>query len=277
MLHKSPAQRVALAVFGLVLAGFFLFPTYWMFTTALKTPAQILSPAYDLIPTTATLKNFVNAITKPDFTTFLTNSLIVTLGAVACALAAGLLAAVPLARLRFRGRKGFILLVLIAQLAPLEALFVPMYLIMRDADLLNSLWGLLLVYVAFTLPFTVWTLRGFVKGIPLELEEAAMVDGCGRWGVFTRVTLPLLGPGLVATSVFSFITAWNEFLYALVFMREKDKQTLPVWLSSFKTAFGTDWGGIMAASVIYAIPALIFFLLVQRKLVSGSTAGAVKG
>ncbi|GAA3013668.1 carbohydrate ABC transporter permease [Actinokineospora diospyrosa] len=277
MLHKSPAQRVALAVFGLVLAGFFLFPTYWMFTTALKTPAQILSPAYDLIPTTATLKNFVNAITKPDFTTFLTNSLIVTLGAVACALAAGLLAAVPLARLRFRGRKGFILLVLIAQLAPLEALFVPMYLIMRDADLLNSLWGLLLVYVAFTLPFTVWTLRGFVKGIPIELEEAAMVDGCGRWGVFTRVTLPLLGPGLVATSVFSFITAWNEFLYALVFMREKDKQTLPVWLSSFKTAFGTDWGGIMAASVIYAIPALIFFLLVQRKLVSGSTAGAVKG
>ncbi|RLK54246.1 MULTISPECIES: carbohydrate ABC transporter permease [Actinokineospora] len=277
MLHKSPAQRVALAVFGLVLAGFFLFPTYWMFTTALKTPAQILSPAYDLIPTTATLKNFVNAITKPDFATFITNSLVVTLGAVACALAAGLLAAVPLARLRFRGRKGFILLVLIAQLAPLEALLIPMYLIMRDADLLNSLWGLLLVYVAFTLPFTVWTLRGFVKGIPIELEEAAMVDGCGRWGVFTRVTLPLLGPGLVATSVFSFITAWNEFLYALVFMREKDKQTLPVWLSSFKTAFGTDWGGVMAASVIYAIPALIFFLLVQRKLVSGSTAGAVKG
>ncbi|GAA3064583.1 carbohydrate ABC transporter permease [Actinokineospora globicatena] len=277
MLHKSPAQRVALAVFGLVLAGFFLFPTYWMFTTALKTPAQILSPAYDLVPLSATLKNFVNAITKPGFTTFLTNSLTVTLGAVAFALVAGLLAAVPLARLRFRGRKGFIMLVLVAQLAPLEALFVPMYLIMRDADLLNSLWGLLLVYVAFTLPFTVWTLRGFVKGIPIELEEAAMVDGCGRWGVFTRVTLPLLGPGLVATSVFSFITAWNEFLYALVFMREKDKQTLPVWLSSFKTAFGTDWGGIMAASVIYAIPALIFFLLVQRKLVSGSTAGAVKG
>ncbi|WP_018686605.1 ABC transporter permease subunit [Actinokineospora enzanensis] len=277
MLRKTHAQRLALAVVGLVVALVFFFPTYWMFTTALKTPAQILSPAYDLIPLSATFKNFVNAVTKPGFTTFLTNSLIVTLGAVACSLIAGMLAAVPLARLRFRGRKGFLLLVLIAQVAPLEALFIPMYLIMRDADLLNELPGLILVYVALTLPFTVWTLRGFVKGIPVELEEAGMVDGCGRWGVFRRITLPLLGPGLVATSVFGFITAWNEFLYGLVFMRDKDKQTLPVWLSTFKTAFGTDWGGIMAASVVYAIPALIFFLLVQRKLVSGGTAGAVKG
>nr|WP_026316962.1 carbohydrate ABC transporter permease [Actinokineospora enzanensis] len=276
-MRKTHAQRLALAVVGLVVALVFFFPTYWMFTTALKTPAQILSPAYDLIPLSATFKNFVNAVTKPGFTTFLTNSLIVTLGAVACSLIAGMLAAVPLARLRFRGRKGFLLLVLIAQVAPLEALFIPMYLIMRDADLLNELPGLILVYVALTLPFTVWTLRGFVKGIPVELEEAGMVDGCGRWGVFRRITLPLLGPGLVATSVFGFITAWNEFLYGLVFMRDKDKQTLPVWLSTFKTAFGTDWGGIMAASVVYAIPALIFFLLVQRKLVSGGTAGAVKG
>ncbi|MGQ0842424.1 carbohydrate ABC transporter permease [Actinokineospora sp.] len=274
---KTRPQRAALAALGLVVAAVFFFPTYWMFTTALKTPAQILSPEYDLIPLSATLDNFTTAITKVGFTTFLTNSLIVTLGAVACALVAGLLAAVPLARLRFTGRRGFVLLVLVAQLAPLEALFVPMYLIMRDADLLDTLASLLLVYVAFTLPFTIWTLRGFVKGIPIELEEAAMVDGCGRWGVFRRVTLPLLGPGLVATSVFSFVTAWNEFLYALVFMRDQSKQTLPVWLSSFRTAFGTDWGGIMAASVIYAVPALIFFMLVQRKLVSGATAGAVKG
>ncbi|HVK19951.1 MAG TPA: carbohydrate ABC transporter permease [Actinokineospora sp.] len=274
---KTRSQRVALNTAGLVVALLFFFPTYWMFTTALKKSNEILSPAYDLIPLSATLDNFVTAITKPGFTTFLTNSLIVTLGAVGCALAAGLLAAVPLARMRFAGRRGFVLLVLIAQLAPLEALFVPMYLIMRDADLLDTLPSLLLVYTAFTLPFTIWTLRGFVKGIPVELEEAAMVDGCGRWGVFRRITLPLLGPGLVATSVFAFVTAWNEFLYALVFMRDQSKQTLPVWLSSFRTAFGTDWGGVMAASVVYAVPALVFFLLVQRKLVAGSFAGAVKG
>ncbi|MGX7828315.1 carbohydrate ABC transporter permease [Actinokineospora sp. 24-640] len=276
-MHKTRGQRVGLAALGVVATVFFFFPTYWMITTALKTPAQILSPDYDLIPLSITFDNFTSAFGKDGFTQFLTNSLIVTLGAVSVALVAGLLAAVPLARMRFRGRRGFVLLVLIAQLAPLEALFVPLYLIMRDANLLDKLPSLLLVYVAFTLPFTVWTLRGFVKGIPVELEEAAMVDGCGRWGVFRRVTLPLLGPGLVATSVFSFVTAWNEFLFALVFIRDQSKQTLPVWLSSFRTAFGTDWGGVMAASVIYAVPALLFFMLVQRKLVSGATAGAVKG
>jgi N,N'-diacetylchitobiose transport system permease protein len=136
---------------------------------------------------------------------------------------------------------------------------------------------LLLVYMVLTLPFTAWMLYGFVNGIPIELEEAAMIDGCGRWAAFRRVTLPLLGPALVATSVFSFITAWNEYLFALVLMRDQDRQTLPVWLSTFRTAFSVDWGGIMAASVIYAVPALIFFLIVQRKLVSGLTAGAVKG
>ncbi|WP_156758705.1 carbohydrate ABC transporter permease [Actinokineospora pegani] len=276
-MRTTRAQRFWVSALGLVVAAIFFFPTYWMLTTALKTPGQVLSPAYDLVPLSVTLVNFASALGKAGFLSFLVNSLVVTLGSVACALAAGLLAAVPLARMRFHGRRGFLLLVLVAQLAPLEALFVPMYLIMRDADLLNSLAGLLLVYVAFTLPFTVWTLRGFVKGIPVELDEAAMVDGCGRWGVFRRITLPLLGPGLVSTSVFSFVTAWNEFLYALVFLRDVDKQTLPVWLSSFKTAFGTDWGGVMAASVVYAIPALVFFVLVRRRLLSGGVSGAVKG
>jgi N,N'-diacetylchitobiose transport system permease protein len=146
----------------------------------------------------------------------------------------------------------------------------------RSFDLLHALPGLILVYFAAALPFTAWTLRGFVKGIPVDLEEAAMVDGCGRWAAFRRVTLPLLGPGLVATSVFSFVTAWNEFLYALTFL-QNGNVTLPVWLSSFVSVFGTDWGGAMAASTVFTIPVLIFFLFVQRNLVSGVTAGAVKG
>jgi N,N'-diacetylchitobiose transport system permease protein len=270
-------KRIAVNTAGLVLAVLFAFPTYWMLTSAFKPSGDLLSTNYDLIPLSVTVDNFVSAINQPGFVTHLTNSLIVTLGAVACSLVAGILAAFPLARLRFRGRKGFVLLVLIAQMAPLEALFIPMFLLMQDAGLLNTLPSLLLVYFAITLPFTVWTLRGFVAGIPYELEEAAMVDGCGRFEAFRRVVLPLLGPGLVATSVFGFITAWNEFLYAFVFMRDKDKQTLPVWLSTFRTVFGTDWGGIMAASVLYALPALVFFLLVQRKLVAGGTAGAIKG
>jgi len=276
-MRKSLSQRLSLGTVGVIAALLFGFPTYWLITTSFKTPGQVLSPTYDLIPTSATIDNFVTAITKPGFITYLSNSLIVTLGSVLCALVAGLLAAVPLARIRFRGRKGFMILVMVAQLAPVQAMFIPMYLLMRDAGLLNQLPSLLAVYTATTLPFTTWMLYGFVNGIPLELEEAAMIDGCGRWGAFRRVTLPLLGPGLVATSVFSFITAWNEFLYALVFMRDASKQTLPVWLSTFRTAFSIDWGGIMAASVIYALPALVFFLIVQRKLVSGLTSGAVKG
>jgi len=274
---KSLPARIAVSAAGIVMALLFLFPTYWMFTTSLKTPGDVLSPKYDLIPTSATLSNFASALTKPGFVTYLSNSLIVTLGAVLAALVVGVLAAIPLARFRFRGRKGFLLLILVAQLAPLSALFIPMYLLMRDSGLLNTLPSLLLVYFATSLPFTVWMLYGFVNGIPYDLEESAMIDGCSRVGAFRRVTLPLLGPGLVTTSVFSFITAWNEFLFALVFMRDQSKQTLPVWLSSFKTAFSVDWGGVMAASVVYAIPAVIFFLIVQRKLVSGMTAGAVKG
>jgi N,N'-diacetylchitobiose transport system permease protein len=275
--NKTRGQRIALNSVGVFVAILFAFPTYWLLTSAFKPSTQLLTPDYDLLPTSLTLNNFVSAWEKPGFLTHLSNSLIVTVGAVLCSLVAGVLAAFPLARLRFQGRKGFLLLVLIAQMAPMEALFIPMFLLMQDAGLLNKLPSLLLVYFAITLPFTVWTLRGFVQGIPYELEEAAMVDGCGRFGAFRRVVLPLLGPGIVATSVFAFITAWNEFLYALVFMRDTDKQTLPVWLQQFRTVFGTDWGGIMAASVMYALPALVFFLIVQRKLVSGATAGALKG
>jgi N,N'-diacetylchitobiose transport system permease protein len=134
-----------------------------------------------------------------------------------------------------------------------------------------------LIYFIFTMPFTIWTLRGFVMAVPRELEEAAMVDGCSRLQAFMRVVFPLLAPGLVATSVFAFVTAWNEYLYAFVFMRDADKLTLPVWLGTFKTAFGTDWGGTMAASAMFTLPVLVFFLAIHRRLAAGLAAGAVKG
>ena len=271
------AKKRVVSVIALLVAVLFAFPIYWMVTTALKPANQLLSDSYDLVPLGFTLQHFIDGITKAGFLSALENSVIVALAAVIFALVAGLLAAVPLARLKFRGRKGFLLLVLVAQMAPFEALLIPMYLMIRSFDLLNALPGLILVYFAAALPFTAWTLRGFVKGIPVDLEEAAMVDGCGRWAAFRRVTLPLLGPGLVATSVFSFITAWNEFLYALTFMQDQSQYTLPVWLSSFISVFGVDWGGTMAASTVFTLPVLVFFLLVQRNLVSGVTAGAVKG
>jgi N,N'-diacetylchitobiose transport system permease protein len=269
-------KKRLVSVVGLLVAVLFAFPIYWMIATALKPANQLLSDSFDLVPLGLTFQHFVDGISKEGFLGSLENSVIVALSAVAFALIAGLLAAVPLARLRFRGRKGFLLLVLVAQMAPFEALLIPMFLMIKSFDLLHVLPGLILVYFAAALPFTAWTLRGFVKGIPVDLEEAAMVDGCGRWAAFRRVTLPLLGPGLVATSVFSFVTAWNEFLYALTFL-QNGNVTLPVWLSSFVSVFGTDWGGAMAASTVFTIPVLVFFLFVQRNLVSGVTAGAVKG
>ncbi|NUT91536.1 MAG: carbohydrate ABC transporter permease [Saccharothrix sp.] len=270
-------KKVTANVVGVLLAVFFAFPVYWMLSSAFKPTKDLVSTDYDLIPLSVTANNFATAWNKPGFLSSLGNSLFVTLGAVLASIVVGLLAAVAMSRMRFKGRKQFVLLMLVAQMAPFEALLIPMFLMMRDLDLLDRLPSLVLIYFAVTLPFCAWTLRGFVNGIPLELEEAAMVDGCGRWGAFRRVTLPLLGPGLVATSVFAFVTAWNEFLYALSLIKDQTKETLPVWLSGFQSAFGTDWGGAMAASALFTLPVLVFFLIVQRKMVTGVTAGAVKG
>jgi N,N'-diacetylchitobiose transport system permease protein len=270
-------SKPIVSVIGVVVALIVLFPTYWMVTSAIKPAGDIITSRYDLVPFGFTLQHFVDAVSKPGFGVYVRNSVFVTVGALLCSIVSGLLAAIPLARLKFRGRKGFLLLLLVAQLAPFEALLIPMYLLFRSVHLDTSLWSLLLIYFVSTLPFTAWTLRGFVNGVPVDLEEAAMVDGCSRWSAFWRITFPLLGPGLVATSVYAFITAWNEFLYAFVLMQDSSHYTLPVWLAGFQTAFKTDWGGIMAASTLFTIPVLVFFLIVQRNLVAGVTAGAVKG
>jgi N,N'-diacetylchitobiose transport system permease protein len=179
----------------------------------------------------------------------------VTLSAVALALAVALLAAVATARSPFRGRKAYLVTVIAVMMAPFEALLIPYFLVFRQLDLLNRLPALVLVYFVSVLPFTIWMLRGFVVAIPVELEEAALVDGATRTRAFLRVVLPLLGPGPVATAIFGFITAWNEYLYAFVFMRDPAHYTLPVWLASFRTAFGTDRGGTMAASTLFTLPA----------------------
>jgi N,N'-diacetylchitobiose transport system permease protein len=254
----------------------FAFPVYWMVANSLKQPLDILSYPPKFLPWPLTLDHFVRAVSKPLFGTYLRNSLLVTLTVVLLSLTLGLLGALAVGRFSFRGRRAYLLAVLIVQMAPFEALLIPFFLMFRGLDLLNKLPGLILIYFIFTMPFTIWTLRGFVAAVPRELEEAAMVDGASRGQAFRRVVLPLLAPGLVATSIFAFVTAWNEFLYAYVFM-EQDKWTLPVWIASFRTAFGTDWGGTMAASTLFTLPVLVFFLIIHRRLVSGLTAGSVKG
>jgi N,N'-diacetylchitobiose transport system permease protein len=270
---------------GVLVSIFFAFPVYWMINTAFKTRDQFQTDVPIFIPT-PTLDNFARSLNQPNFLDLVRNSVFVTVSTVLLALVVGFLAAVTLARVRFRGRAGFLLLVAVAQMAPFEALLIPIFLAIKDGlpgplSVLpigyDQLPTLVLIYFIFTLPFTIWSLRGFVAGIPVDLEEAAMVDGASRFQAFYKVTLPLLAPGLVATSIFCFITAWNEFLFANTFMSDPAHATLPVWLVSFRTFLGTDWGATMAASTLFTLPVLIFFLLVQRRMVGGLTQGAVRG
>jgi N,N'-diacetylchitobiose transport system permease protein len=271
---------------GLVVLVVMVFPIYWMVATAFKPGHDILSYTPNWFPTHPTLSNFTDAINQAFFWHAVKNSLIVVTVVVALSLVLAFLAALALAKFRFYGRKGFITLILGVQMVPLTALIIPLYILMsRAGDVkgvnhvlgVDKLSGVIVMYLTFVLPFTVWTLRGFLLGVPQELEEAAMVDGTTRFGAFVRILLPLLGPGLVATSIFAFIQAWNEFIIAYVFLHTPEKQTLMVWLASFTTLRGTDWGPLMAGATLCALPVVVFFLLVQRRIAFGLTAGAVRG
>ncbi|KAF2775509.1 carbohydrate ABC transporter permease [Streptomyces sp. OM5714] len=279
---RSPLRRVlrrlplnAAAALTVVIC---LFPVYWMVTTAFKPSTDIQSYDPRLIPRAWTLDHFHEAVSADGFVLFWRNSILVTLSAVLLALLVALGAAYAVARMRWRGRRQFMLAVFVAQMAPWESLIIPVYIISRDTGMLDRLPTLTLIYFMITLPFTVVVLRGFIAGIPPELEEAAQVDGCTRAGAFRRVAFPLLAPGLMATSLFGFITAWNEFTYAnFLIIKQQESRTLPVWLSSFQSTFGTDWGATMAAATLFALPALIIFLALQRHVTAGLASGGVKG
>ncbi len=277
MTTSTPARVVANVV-GLAVAVVAVFPVYWMLNSSLLPRNEIRSPEPTFTPLHGTLDNYRRVFAGGDFFQSLGISLAVTCLTVLVAVVFAFFAAMAVSRFRFRGRTSFIVTLLVIQMIPVEGLFISQYKMLEGFGLLNTVAGLTLVYVATVLPFTIWTLRGFVAGLPYELEEAAMMDGCSRFGAFWRVTFPLLAPGLVATGVFGFIQAWNEFTLAVVVMTEQTKQPLPVWLSTFADANrGVDWGGVMAGSTLIAIPVVIFFLVVQGRMVSGLTAGAVKG
>lgn len=272
---------VVLSALAVVIFLVSVFPVYWMINSSLLPNNEIRGPIPQFFPAHFTWRNYAEVLggkgTAP-FLPALGNSLMVTILTVVICLVFAFLSAIAVTRFRFRGRKAFIITILLVQMIPGEAMIVSTYRVLDGWHLLNTIAGLTLVYVATVLPFTIWTLRGFVNGVPMELEEAAMIDGCTRTGAFWRVTFPLLAPGLVATGVFGFIQAWNEFLLALVVMSRPDKMTLPVWLRTFQQATQTtDWAAIMAGSTLMAIPVIIFFLFVQGRMTSGLVSGAVKG
>lgn len=272
--RRSPLRQLGKGVLVALLLVFTLFPVYWMLNSSLDARAGHTSSFW---PAEPTLDRYVFVLTEGGFGTFLRNSLLVALGTVLVSSVLALLASVAVARFRFRMRTQILMLVLIVQMVPLEALVIPLFVQVRDLQLLETLAGLVVVYVALALPFGIWMLRGFVAAVPVELEEAAYLDGASWGRMFWSVLLPLVAPGLVATSIFSFITAWNEFIFAMTMLGgATENYTVAIGLRSFFGVHSNDWGAIMAASTIITVPVMIFFILVQRRLASGLTAGAVK-
>lgn len=276
---QRPARRRR-RLFGLLavaIAVIWAFPVYWMINSSFLPYNRIRGTEPTFVPIDGNVDAYARVFDSNFFDT-LRVSAIVTLITVVAALLFAFLAALALSRFRFRGRKSFILTVLIIQMIPAEGLFISQFKLLEGWQLLNSVIGLSLLYVAAVVPFTIWMLRGFVNGVPRDLEEAALVDGCSRPQAFFRITLPLLAPGLVASGVYAFLQAWNEFTLSLVIMTRPENMTLPLWLRTFTEANRTsDWAGIMAGSALIAIPVVIFFLFVQNRMTAGLVSGAVKG
>lgn len=264
-------------VLGILVGLLMIFPVYWMVSSSFKTGVNLQRIVPQWFPAPFTTASYTRAFEQPRFLGSLLNSLIVVTGTALASLVIGFLAALALGRMNFRGRKALVVLVITIQIMPIEGLIIPMYLMLNKYGLTDSAWGLMLAYLSFVLPFTVWMLRGFIAAVPVDLEEAALVDGCTRGQAFRRIILPLAAPGLVATTVFAVIQAWNEYLFAYVLLKQNSKQTITVWLDTFITTKGVDWGALMAASTVVALPIVLLFAVIQRKVAAGITAGAVKG
>lgn len=277
--RRTPWGKYVLNAVAVATAVFWIFPIYWMLMVAVRPLTDIYSQRPSFSPfTNFTWVNFSEVVHDPAFWQALRNSLIVVLSAVLIATFVGFLAAVALARFQFTFKRIMIVMIMIVQMIPLLAVMVPLYIIYTKVGLSESLQGLVVAYLALTLPFTIWTLRGFIAGVPAELEEAAMVDGCTRFKAFFQVILPLVTPGLVSTAIFVLIQTWNEFQLTNFMINDQDHHTLALYLNFF---LGSNkeipYGEVMATAFLMALPVVVLFMLVQRQVASGLTAGAVKG
>lgn len=272
--------KAATIILTIIVCMFALFPFIWMISTSLKTNAEIYSVNPSFIPKDPTVSGYVNMFTTEtstfDFKQWAANSVFVAFFTTAFSMIIAVLGGYGISRYRFKGRGALTYIVLTTQVLPGSLLMIPLYIIMSNFGLLDTKTGLMLAYVTFTVPFCTWMMKGFFDSIPVSLEEAAKVDGAGTLRCFFTVVLPLTVPGLVSTGLFAFINGWNEYLFASSFMQSYSNWTLPVGIASFKGQYATDWGTLMAGSVLITIPVVILFLCLQKHLVGGMTAGAVK-
>ncbi|AKH86284.1 sugar ABC transporter permease [Streptomyces sp. CNQ-509] len=275
---KRAAGRAGQYLALLAYLVFLAFPLVWLVSTAFKSPQELgkIDPTW--IPREPTLENFRAAFDAQPLLRSAANSLLVAGSAALIAVALAVPAAYAMVRHRSKVTTAATGWILVSQMFPFVLIIIPLFMLLKEARMIDSLPGLILVYVVWNLPFSLWMLQGYVKAVPVSLEEAAAVDGAGRLRTLVSVVLPLLTPGLVATLMFSFVTAWNEFFFALVLLKSPENQTMSVILTQFLGAEGVvDLGPLAAAATLATIPSLLFFALLQRRLVSGMLAGAVKG
>jgi multiple sugar transport system permease protein len=270
-------ERAAAYAVLVTLALVVLFPFYWMTITSFKSEEQMRSVVSMFWPKPIVTENYRQLLSKTDFAAWYGNSVFVAVSSTLVATGVGTIGAYALARLRFFGRGFMASATLITYLVPPSILFIPLYAQMRNLGLANSLAGLIAAYPSFTVPFVTWLLMGYFESIPEELEEAAMIDGATRFGAFYRIVLPLSAPGVLAAGLYAFTQAWNEFLYALVFITDGRLRTLPVGLASFITGDVYGWGYLMAGAVLTTLPVIAAYIYLQKYLVEGLTAGGVKG
>lgn len=282
---RRVTTRVILNIAAAIVFAMSIFPVYWMVNLSFTPNGDILGADPAFFPIHFTIGNYLTAWNREaapgqtDFPHALLATSTVTIGVLAATLLFAFLASVAVARFRFKGRRAFIVSVLVVQMIPGEAMMFTIYGMIDDWHLMNTLLGLGIVYLASVIPFTIWTLRGFVAGVPADLEEAAMIDGCTKSQAFWKVTFPLLAPGLVATGVFAFIQAWNEFTMALLLLSGYNLTLMP-WLNAFQSSSvggSVNWGAVMAGSTLIALPVIAFFLVVQGRMTGGLVSGAVKG
>ena len=262
-----------IVIFAVLLV--FAFPFLWVIITSLRTEDTLFTTTFQLFPEVPSFASYRELLSS-DFPRFILNSLIVCLPATLIAVLLALLAAYSFSRRTFTGKGGLLVVVIFSQLFPFVVLVTPLYVIFFQLGLVNTFVGLILIYVAITLPFTIYMLIGYLDSVPKALDESAIIDGCSTLGVIFRVVLPIAWPGVAATAIYAFAQAWNEYLFALAFLTDNALKTVPVGLASFFGEFSTRWDLVMTASVLATVPTLIFFLIAQRQLVAGLAAGSVK-
>ena len=279
-LSQAASRRLVAFVSGIVLFVLMVWtvaPLYWMVATSLKSNTEIYGAAASLWPKALTFENYTTLFAKTNFPIYFRNSMIVALATVVLSLIISALGAYALTRLKFRGRRFLAQGLVYTYLMPSSLLFIPLLIIVRNVGLQNTIEGLVISYLGFTVPFCTWLLMGYFISIPVELEESAMIDGCSRMGVLWRIVLPLTLPALAIVAFFSFTLSWNEFIYASVLVTDANVRTIPTGIPDFVVADVFFWGPMMASTLISTLPPLIVYFVFQRFLISGLTLGAVKG